>query len=167
MTRNRGKDIDARGQMVRDRDGIVYPVERMLVGDGVLYYGRPLSNGADIGFDYHELWAFDALDLVVSRLRFLRGAPDKIDWYIETDPIDVDGDVWRIRDGYLDVCLYERERYRLEDAGELAEGLASGAIFAADAVRALQSLERVLALLERNGRSGAALLAELAPGLPQ
>jgi hypothetical protein len=166
MTRNAGKDIDTRNQTVRDRDGLVYPVDRMVMGDGCLYYARPLDNFEDIGFDYHELWAFPALDLTVSRIRFLPGAGDPIDWYIETDPIDVDGDVWRTRDGYLDVCLYEKTRYRVEDAAELAEGLASGAISMSDAVRALESLDRLLEILERNGRSGAALLAELAPDLP-
>lgn len=161
--RNAGKDIDIGRKVVRDRDGLWHPVDTMQVSGGVLYYARPVPAEH---FNYHELWAFPEQDWVVSRLHFHPDAPDPIDWYIEPDLVDVTGDMWAIRDAYLDVCAFEGSHYRLEDAGELAEGLASGAITLPEAVRALEALDRLLAVLERNGNSGAALLRELAPGLP-
>lgn len=165
MGRNSGKDIDVSRRVIRDRDGVSHETEGLTVIGHVLYYGRPIMDFHL--FDYHELWAFAGLDLVVNRLHFLPGATDPFDWYIETDIVDVQDAVWRIRDGYLAVCLYEGSRYRLEDADEFADGLACADISREDAVRVMTSLNRVLGMLEGNGLSGTALLRDLAHGLPQ
>ncbi len=72
-----------------------------------------------------------------------------------------------MRDCYLDVAVFEGSRYEVLDADELAQGLTAGDISVEEAARALESLNRLCRLLASNGFSGAALLAELAPGLPR
>ena len=163
MTRNSGKDIDPVAKRVRDRDGKWHDVDELQVAGPVLYYGRSLGSWPAMQFDYHEMWAFADLDVTVSRLRFFPDAPDAIDWYIETDPIDIVGGTWHIRDGFLDVCVYEGSRYRVEDAEELADGLTAGTISVEHASRALRALERVLRGLDANGCSGAELLRGWTP----
>ena len=167
MARNSGKDIDPIAKRVRDRDGEWHGVDELQIEGRVLYYGRPLDPWPAMQFDYHEMWAFADLDVTVSRLRFFPNAPDAIDWYVETDPIDIVDDVWHLRDGFLDVCVYEGSRYRVEDAGELADGLATTTISVEEVGRALRALDRVLRALDANQCSGAALLRSWAPELAE
>ena len=164
MARNSGKDIDATSYQVRDRDGVTYAVDRMELADSGLYYARPLI-GWDVA-DYHELWALPDQGWVVNKGHVLPGAAESHDWYLEPDLITIDGGIWSIRDAYLDVKVYDGVRYEVCDAGELADGLSDGAISVEDATAALRALGTLLAVLERNGCSGAALLSEFAPGLP-
>ncbi|MGH2586377.1 MAG: hypothetical protein ACRDJE_15800 [Dehalococcoidia bacterium] len=153
--------------------------------DAPLYYARPIG-GADVDvwrehgsseeavaaflrqriFEYHERWILADQGWSVSRFAFLPTAERPIDWYIETEIIAIDGDRWRIEDGYLDGEVHEGSRYHVDDAEELAEGLAAGAISVSDAVSALPSLGRLCEALRSNGCSGAALLAEFASQLP-
>jgi predicted RNA-binding protein associated with RNAse of E/G family len=158
------------------------------VVDGrTLYYGRPLGGPADVEalrtagfseeaiaerkarltFDYHERWLLPDQGLSVSRFRFLPTAPYTIDWYIETEILSIEGHLWTVRDGYLDLEVHEGQRYDLDDAEELGEGLASGDITPQEAATVLASLSRLSELLRRNGCSGSALLEAFAPGLPR
>jgi len=104
---------------------------------------------------------------VLNRLTFLPNVPNPLDWCIEPDPVLVDGSVWRVRDAFLDLEVYEGVRYELRDADELADGLAAGEISLAEALTALHSLNSLCQALRLNGFSGKALLDEFAPGLPR
>ncbi len=164
MKRNPGTTIDVAGARVEERDGCWYPLERLAVSGDTLYYGRPVT-GIPL-FTYHERWLLPAQGWAVSRFVFAPGVPAPMDWYIETDLIEVDGPRWRIRDCYLDVELYEGVRYELRDADELAAGLRARQIPLAEALSALEALHRLCGALRTHGFSGAALLRAYAPGLP-
>ena len=71
-----------------------------------------------------------------------------------------------MRDGYLDLEVWEGRRYHLQDAHELAEGLAAGEISVSETVHALDALGRLCEALKRADCSVRAVLAEYAPGLP-
>jgi len=149
---------------VFDRDRVWHPAERLAVADGALYYARP-TPGED-HFRAYERWLLPGQMWSVARFNFHDHFTDRVDWYIEMDFIEVEGGIWRVRDGYLDVAVWEGSRYEVWDADELAEGMLAGEISVEEVARALDSLKRLGLALKRNGYSGAALLAEYAPGLP-
>jgi len=185
LSRHNGATVNVATRRVCDRDGLWYPLDRLVVAGRTLYYARPIG-GSDMDvwrehgyseeavaaalqqriFDYHERWILVDQGWSISRLAFLPTAEHPIDWYIETEIIAVDGDRWHIGDGYLDVEVHEGSRYHVDDAEELAEGLAAGEISVSDAVSALTSLGRLCEALRSNGCSGAALLAKFASQLP-
>jgi predicted RNA-binding protein associated with RNAse of E/G family len=143
----------------------VVPLERLAVHGETLYFGRPVE--ANEHFRYHERWLIPEQGWAISRFTFHEHFKDRVDWYIEMDLIQRDGPMWRVCDGYLDVAVIEGERYEVWDAEELAEGLKCGEISQEDAIAALEALGRLHAALRRLKHSGAALLAEFAPGLPR
>ncbi len=164
MKRNPGCTVDTATARVLERDGRWYQLERLVVAGDTLYYGRPV---ADVPlFTYHERWLLPACGWAVSRFVFAIGVSAPLDWYIETDLIEVSGTQWRVRDCYLDVELYEGVRYELRDADELAAGLRAREIPLAEALAALESLHRLCAALRTHHFSGPALLRAFAPGLP-
>ena len=165
MPRNPGSDIDTASRRVRDRDGRWYPLDELLVAGESLYYARPVDDSEH--FSYYWKWLLPIPGWVVSRARFHDHIVQPFDWYIETDFIDVEGPLWHVRDGYLDVELWEGRRYHVDDAHELANGLACGEITTAETAAALDALGRLCAALQRGGYSGRELLAEFAPGLPR
>ncbi len=164
MVRHRGALVDLSRGEVCDRDGEWYPLERLEVAGNTLYYARPLVSRA---FDYHERWLLPEQGWSISRLRWTPGWHESFEWHIEMELIDVDGSLWAIRDGYLDMMVWEGQRCRLDDADELGDGLASGAISAEEAAAVLRSLDRLCDELHENGNSSAALLAKYAPLLPR
>ncbi len=164
MPRNGGSLVDTVAGTVRDRNGVIYPLERLVVAGGRLYYARSIAPNPL--FSYHERWLLPEQNWVVNRFAFHPHRLPSIDWYIETDLIEVDGALWRVSDGYLDVGLFEGRRYYLEDADELADGIAAGDIPLAEGLVALRALNQLCLALERHHYSGHALLREYAPGLP-
>ncbi len=164
MARNGGAVIDTARRQVRDRNGLTYPLDAVTTGEHGLYYARPIEGNRL--FSYHERWMLPKQALAVSRMAFHAHRTDAVDWYIETDLTDVSGDSWSVRDGYLDVRVHEGVRYELEDAGELADAIAQNDLPLSDALEALKALDLLTEALRRNGCSGHALLAELAPSLP-
>jgi predicted RNA-binding protein associated with RNAse of E/G family len=156
--------VDVDGRAVCDRDGEWYALDRLEVAGNTLYYARGLDFHL---FDYHERWLLPEQGWSISRLRFRPDAPDPIDWYIEMEVIDVSGPQWTVRDGYLDMEVWEGKRCRLDDADELGDGLADGSISVEEAAEVLRSLDRLWDELHANGNSGRALLERFAPGLPR
>lgn len=165
MPRNGGSTTDIEAWRVLERNGKSYPLERLEHIDGALYYATPIASSAN--FNYHERWLLPEHGWSLSRFRFIGRPSQGLDWYIETDTIEVKGNLWTVRDCYLDVAVFEGSHYEVWDADELAEGLTAGEISIEEAAKALESLNRLCRLLTKNGYSGAALLAELAPGLPR
>jgi predicted RNA-binding protein associated with RNAse of E/G family len=165
MPRNGGATIDVRNRTVLDRNGILYPLAALVITDDGLYYARPID--ANEHFHYQERWVLPAPGWVINRFAFHVGRTDVCDWYVETDLIAIDGQAWRIRDGYLDVYVHDGDRYELEDAGELADGLAVKEITEGEVVDVLRALDRLCDALKANGCSGHALLETFAPTLPR
>jgi predicted RNA-binding protein associated with RNAse of E/G family len=172
MTRHAGADIDTITRRVRDRDGLWYPLDRMVVADGGLFYSRPIGSSAEQHrvpgqlFHFHQRWILPKQGWVVNRMSYFPDVPEPMDWYIEPEIITVNGDTWRIRDSYLDVEVYDGLRYCVDDAGELAQGLRDGDISVREAAKALEALDQLCVSLKRLDFSGRALLAAYAHGLP-
>lgn len=164
MARNGGAIIDTARRQVRDRNGITYPLDAVVTSEHGLYYTRPIE-GNEL-FWYHERWLLPKHALAVSRMAFHPHRADAVDWYIETDLTEVCGDMWSVRDGYLDVYVHEGLRYDLEDAGELADAIVHNELPLSDALEALRALDLLCNALRTNGCSGHALLTQLAPSLP-
>jgi len=72
-----------------------------------------------------------------------------------------------IRDGFIDVELYEGLRYEIDDIDEFTEAMASGELTTGEALQVLRSLDIVSRALRENGFSGQALVRAWAPDLPQ
>jgi predicted RNA-binding protein associated with RNAse of E/G family len=163
VVRHRGAVVDVKQRCVCDRDGEWYPFDRLEVAGNTLYYARPLD------FDilrYHERWLIPDQGWSISRFQFTPLEPDPVDWYIEMELIDVEGSLWTVLDGYLDMMVWEGQRARLDDADELGDGLDADSISAQEAASVLRSLDRLCDALHENGNSGAALLERYAPDLP-
>jgi predicted RNA-binding protein associated with RNAse of E/G family len=163
--RHNGTVVDVERRRVRDRQGVWYPTDRLTLGESGLYYGHTWPPDALAA--YSESWWLPQPGWAVHRIAFRPQAPVKPDWYVEIDPIVVNGPLWHQKDGYLDVSVFEGVRYEIEDADELAEGLAAGDITLAEATAVLCALDRLCRALHRLGCSGVALLAEFAPELPR
>jgi predicted RNA-binding protein associated with RNAse of E/G family len=172
MARNAGSDIDTKTRCIRDRDGLWYSVDRMVIADSGLFYSRPLGSSEEQHrapgqlFHYHQRWVLPKQGWVVNRMSFFPDVPDPLDWYIEPEIITVNRDIWFVRDAYLDVGVEEGLRYDVDDAHELAHGLRAGEISVEDAAAALEGLHELCVALKRLGCSGRALLQEYAVGLP-
>lgn len=165
MARNPGSVVDVGARTVRDRDGRVHAAKELAVTEHGLYYHRPID-GFDVFF-HQERWILPAHGWVINRFAFYPQRTDKIDWYIETDLIEIAGDEWRVADGYLDVLVHEGLRYDVDDADELAEGMQAGEITVGEATAVLLSFGRLCRELMANGCSGVELLSRLAPTLPR
>ncbi len=163
MVRHRGAVVDVKQRCVCDRDGEWYPLDRLEVAGNTLYYARAVNYKA---FDYHERWLLPEQGWSISRLRWTAGWHEDFQWYIEMELIDVEGSLWTVLDGYLDMMVWEGLRARLDDADELGDGLVAGSISAREAASVLRSLDRLCDALHENGNSGAALLERYAPDLP-
>ena len=165
MPRNPGSDFDTAGRRMRTRDGHWRPLDRLTLAPSGLYCA--LTFAGNPHFSYYECWLLPGPGWVVSRFSWYSQLPPRHDWYIEPDLIEIDAPVWRQRDLYLDLEVYEGDHYELVDADEFADGLAAGEISSHEAVAALRTLQQLCAALHRNGFSGRALLEEFAPDLPR
>jgi predicted RNA-binding protein associated with RNAse of E/G family len=164
VARNRGSTVDTATERVRDRDGLWYPLDRLVIADRAVYYARPIDYPGHI--TYHERWLLAEQGWSLSRFVFTADAPYTIDWYIEPDIIEIEGHRWHVHDGYVDLEVHDGQRYRLDDADELADGLAAGEISLPEACEVLRALDRVCDALRDHDCSGAEILARYAPGLP-
>lgn len=164
MVRHRGADIDVERRAVFDRDAQWHELDCLEVAGTALYYARPVPAQ---GFTYHERWLLPEQGWSISRIHWRDGWHEDFDWYIETEIMAVDGPVWSIRDGFIDVLVWEGLRIRIDDADELGDGLSSGVITVEEAAAALRSLDHLCDELHANGNSGAALLERYAAGLPR
>lgn len=157
--------LDLPNRTVSARDGLFYPIDRLAVSDGALYFGRHGANNP--GIAYQERWLLPDQGWVVIRWTMHPEAePFAYDWYVDIDRVDIDGEHWTITDRYLDLIVREGHGYEVLDADELAEAVGSGAIILPDALSSLRSLDALCKALRRHDFSMLSLLQELAPGLP-
>ena len=159
--------MDVDGKRVCDRDGVWYPIDRLESANGCLYYARYVTPPMDSSlFGYFERWLLPEPGWSIMLPHWSPGVTPLMDWYIEMEIIAVEGSLWTVLDGYLDMEVWEGRRARLDDADELAEGLETGAITLQEAAQLLRSLDLLCDALHQNGNSGLALLERYAPNLP-
>jgi uncharacterized protein len=139
-------------------------LEHLEQAGGALYAG--FSYPDHPRFAFIEQWLIPAQGWVVNRFTMHPHArPWGSDWYIDLDHVTVAGDTWLVHDRFLDLVVHEGRGYELLDADELAEGMASGEITAAEVQSVLHSLHTACAELRRLDFSVKALLEAHAPGL--
>lgn len=157
--------VNIASQTVSARDGLFYPLDRMSMAEGALYFGRHGANNP--GIAYQERWLLPEQGWVVIRWTMHPDAePFGYDWYVDIDRVDVHADRWTITDRYLDMIVREGQGYEVLDADELAEAVGLGVIALPDALNCLRSLDALSKALRRHDFSMLALLQEVAPGLP-
>jgi predicted RNA-binding protein associated with RNAse of E/G family len=165
MALHQGLLVDTRARTHRDRQGRVHPVTDLVLAGETLYVAGELPGNPR--FCTFRRWLIPDQGWVVGRFAVHPGQrPMAEDWYIDVDAVSVEGHLWRAEDRLLDVSVYEGRRYTVDDADELADCIERGLTSPADAIAALRSLHALCRALERLSFSGAALLAEYAPGLP-
>lgn len=165
MALHHGILVDVRARTHRDRHGRVSPLDALVQNSGALYIAGPLPGNPR--FRAYQRWLLPTEGWVVGRFAAHPGQrPMAEDWYIDLDAISVSGDVWRVEDRLLDMAVFEGRRYEVLDADELADCIEHGLLPPAAGLAALRSLHRLCRALEQLAFSGAALLAEYAPGLP-
>jgi hypothetical protein len=141
-------------------------LDRVEVANGNLYCARHVDD--EETFTYRETWIIPDKCWTLSRFTFREDfRPDLDFWKIEPDPAVLDGLVWRVADGFLDINLFEGSHYHLEDADEFADALATGELSSSAAVEILNALDALCRELLANGYSGEKILSRYAPGLPQ
>lgn len=166
MPRHSGALVSVSARTVRGRSGETFPLERLELSDGALYYGRTFGDHPSIC--YHERWLLPAQGWVINRFT---PYPDKppfwCDWYVDIDRVESSGDTWRVDDCFLDIGIHEGRGYEVLDADELADGIEQEEIALVEALAALRSLNALCVALPQLGFSGPALLEAYAPGLPR
>ena len=151
---------------VVDRGGETCLAEALETADGALYVRHPSRDHPRI--ETLERWLLPSLGCMVHRWTLRPGAkPYGFDWYVDVDRITAAEHCWLVNDRFLDVIVHEGRDYEVIDADEMAEALEAGLMPVEEAVATLRALDGVTAGLRRHGWSVAALLAELAPGLPR
>lgn len=141
-------------------------LDRVEVANGNLYCARHVDD--EELFTYRETWIIPGKCWTVTRFTFTEiFTPGTDFWKIEPDPARVDGPVWRVADGFLDLGVYEGSHYDLQDADEFADALSIGELSPDTAVEILHALDSLCRELLANGYSGQKILNKYAPGLPQ
>lgn len=162
---HQGLQVDVAARTHRDRQGQVTPLQSLIVGEGGLYIAGELHGNRR--FRAFQRWLLPAQGWVVGRFAVHPGQqPMREDWYIDLDAVSVAGNHWIAEDRLLDVGVFEGQRYEIQDADELADALEQGLLSPSAMLAALRSLHELCQALERLQFSGAALLREYAPGLP-
>ncbi len=157
--------IDLVRREVNGRDGVLYPIDRIEIANGAMYFSRVGAQHPAIA--YQERWLLPALGCVVIRWTMREGrAPFNYGWYIDLDGIEMSDEHWTVTDRYLDVIVREGVAYEVLDADELAEAIEANAVALPDALATLRSLDVLCDALRRHRNSVTALLGEFAPGLP-
>ena len=94
--------------------------------------------------------------------------PDRLpwDWYIDLVTIDVTPDQWRVTDHFIDVTVYEGERYELLDLDEFVDALEAGHLPVDTGLRTVRSLHQLCSELKDADFVMKSLLELHAPSLP-
>lgn len=129
--------FDVRALTNTDPKGLVRAVDSYQVEPHALRLARPTPGHPRIA--YLESWLVPALGVRVTWFEHHAPHPRDGEFYLDIVDIAVDGDVWRTRDLYLDVCVVPGRGLRVEDSDELLAAVAAGLLPAADAQRAMET----------------------------
>lgn len=165
MHRSPPTTVDSTAKLLHGRDGRIYPIDRLVRGSEALYCELSVDPSR---YERRRMWLIPIFGWVVNAFADRRFRSDEgWDWYIDIDRITKNGDRWTIEDGLLDLIVVEGVRGTVLDADEFADDLADGTLAVDDAAYLLRSLHALQSSLARLNWSVAALLAEVAPDLPQ
>ncbi|WP_007023430.1 DUF402 domain-containing protein [Saccharomonospora iraqiensis] len=89
-----------------------------------LYIARPTPGRSQ--FHYLESWLLPSLGLKITDFWFNPGHERDQNFYLDVVTIDVDGDVWRTTDLYLDLVLRTGHGVEVLDTDELLAAIVAG-----------------------------------------
>ncbi len=157
--------IDTRARTVGNANHGPFKLNRLEMAAGSLFYSRSVT--IDSGPHFQDTWLLPDQGWSVTRFRNDQGArASMFEWKLEPDFVTVEGPLWHVHDAYLDLSLYSGGRYELEDVDEFADAIASNRLSLDQSLNVLRAFNRLCDALRRLQNSGAALLHEYAPGLP-
>ncbi|WP_019815377.1 DUF402 domain-containing protein [Saccharomonospora saliphila] len=120
-----------------DPKGVARPVEEYRLEPFGLYLARPTPGRPQ--FHYLESWLLPELGLRITDFWFNPGHERDQDLYLDVVSIDVNGDVWRTTDLYLDLVLRTSRDVRVIDSDELLAATAEGLVSRQEARLALDT----------------------------
>lgn len=126
--------FDTAARTNTDPKGFLREVDTFKVTDFGLYMARGANHPE---FGYLESWLLPELGLRANIFHWREGAGHEHDFYFDVADIDVDGDVWRTRDLYVDLVSLTGNPIEVLDIDELAAATSSGLITAEDAEKAI------------------------------
>ncbi|MDY3127883.1 MAG: DUF402 domain-containing protein [Corynebacterium sp.] len=124
-----------------DNKGFLREVDEFKVTDFGLYMARGANHPR---FGYLESWLLPTLGLRANIFHFREGVEMEQDFYIDIADIDVDGDVWKTRDLYVDLVSTTGKPIDVVDIDELSAATSAGLISADEAERAIESALRAV-----------------------
>ncbi|WP_115684888.1 DUF402 domain-containing protein [Corynebacterium senegalense] len=117
-----------------DPKGYLREVDTFKVTDFGLYMARGANHPK---FGYLESWLLPDLGLRANIFHFREGVEEEQDFYFDVADIDVEGDVWRTRDLYVDLVSLTGNPIDVLDIDELAAATSAGLITAEEAEKAI------------------------------
>jgi predicted RNA-binding protein associated with RNAse of E/G family len=153
------EEFDITAGINTDPKGIAREVEQYRVAPFGLYLARPVPGR--VQFDYLESWLLPGLGLRLTDFWFTPGHERDQDFYFDVVAIEVDHDVWRTRDWYLDLALRDGRGLDVLDTDELLAASRAGLITPEEAQRALEIVYRTVAGLAAHGYRLADWLASM------
>ena len=119
-----------------DPKGFLREVDTFRVTEFGLYMARGANHPK---FGYLESWLLPQLNLRANIFHFREGVDMEQDYYFDIADIDVEGEVWRTRDLYVDLVAVQGEAIDVLDIDELAAATSAGFITAAEAEKAIEA----------------------------
>ncbi len=117
-----------------------WPVDSYNVHEHGLYWALPLPENPSNKVKYIRAHVLPQLGLQVCRFEWWRDHPyGGYDYYLDIIEADILGDVWTVRDYYLDLLVWEGERAVIHDSDEYLAALAANLITRDEAEHALMS----------------------------
>lgn len=117
-----------------DPKGLLRDVDTFRVTDFGLYMARGANHPL---FGYLESWLLPELGLRANIFHFREGVDVEQEFYFDVAEIDVDGNVWRTRDLYVDLISNTGTPIDVLDIDELAAATSAGYITAEEAEKAI------------------------------
>lgn len=140
--------FDTAARINIDPKGFLREVDTFRVTDFGLYMGRGADHPA---FGYLESWLLPQLGLRANISHFREGSEREQDFYFDVADIDVDGEVWRTRDLYVDLVSLTGNPIDVLDIDELAAATSAGYISAEEAEKAIDVTLAAVEGITRHG----------------
>ena len=117
-----------------------------------LAYGLRLDKTHHPKIGYRESHVLPRLGLKISRLGYRnRAERGGFDYYVDIIGVTEQGDLWTVRDLYLDVHVYDGERVEILDTDEYLAAIQEGHLTADEAAHALTALHAFVNGLAQHG----------------
>ncbi|MBT5775167.1 MAG: DUF402 domain-containing protein [Dehalococcoidia bacterium] len=157
--------VDFPSSTYLDKGGETYRLASCIRSGGEAYIAAPVPAHEEVAM--FQRWLLPEPGWVVGCFSLHpQVQPVPWDWYIDLATVDTSPEAWRVSDHYIDVTVFDGQRYELLDLDEFAEALEEELIPIEVGIATLRSSQRLCAELEELNFSVPALLERHAPSLP-